>query len=85
MKEFKYVIKDELGIHARPAGLLVKCAQKFKSDITVSCGGKTADAKRLFNLMGLNVKKGDSVTVSVIGEDEESAKESVMKFFAENL
>ncbi len=85
MKEFEYVIKDELGIHARPAGLLVKCAQKFKSDITVSFGGKTADAKRLFNLMGLNVKKGDSVTVSVIGEDEDAAKESVMKFFGENL
>lgn len=85
MKEFEYVIKDELGIHARPAGLLVKCAQKCKSDIMISCGGKTADAKRLFNVMGLNVKKGDTVKVSVTGEDEESAKEAVMKFFNENL
>ena len=85
MKEFEYVIKDELGIHARPAGLLVKCAQKFKSDIAVFCGEKTADAKRLFNIMGLNVKQGDSVKVSVTGEDEDAATESVMKFFEEHL
>ena len=85
MKKFEYTIKDELGIHARPAGMLVKCAQKFKSDIMVSCGGKTADAKRLFNIMGLNVKQGDSVEVSVTGEDEETAKTAVAEFFGENL
>lgn len=85
MTEFEYTITDDLGIHARPAGMLVKCAQKFQSDITVSCGGKTADAKRLFNIMGLNVKKGDIVTVSITGTDENSAKDTVMNFFRENL
>lgn len=85
MTKFEYTIKDELGIHARPAGMLVKQAQKFKSDIMITCSGKTADAKRLFNVMGLNVKKGDTVMVELTGEDEESAKEQLMTFFGENL
>ena len=46
MKEFKYVITDELGIHARPAGLLVKEAKQFASTITLACGEKKAAAKK---------------------------------------
>lgn len=85
MKKFDHTIKDELGIHARPAGLLVKCAQRFKSDIMVSCNEKKADAKRLFSIMGLNIKQNDTITVSVTGEDEETAISELMKFFKENL
>ena len=40
MKEFKYVVQDELGLHARPAGLLVKEAAKYKSAITLDSGAK---------------------------------------------
>ena len=47
MKEFKYVVQDELGLHARPAGLLVKEAAKYKSAITLDSGAKKADAKRI--------------------------------------
>lgn len=34
MKQFQYTIKDELGVHARPAGLLVKLAKQYTSTIT---------------------------------------------------
>ena len=53
MKEFKYVITDPEGIHARPAGELVKAAKEFNSAITLTKDGKTGDCKRIFGIMGL--------------------------------
>lgn len=85
MKEFKYVVMDELGLHARPAGLLVKEAAKYKSAITVDSGVKKADAKRIMAIMAMGVKKGVEVTVTVDGEDEDVAFEAIQNFFKENL
>lgn len=85
MKEFKYRIKDELGIHARPAGLLVKLASQYKSVITVDSGTKKADAKKIMALMSTGVKNGTEVTCTVEGPDEEEAVEAVRKFFEGNL
>lgn len=85
MKTFKYVIKDELGIHARPAGLLVKLVGEFQSTVTVEKDGKKADAKRIMALMGLGAKKGTEVTVSVEGPDEADAAKAVENFFKDNL
>ncbi len=85
MKTFEHVVKDELGIHARPAGVLAKEAKNFKSTITIVKGEKKAEATRLMAVMSLGVKKDDLVTVNVEGEDEEAAFEAVKKFFEENL
>lgn len=85
MKSFTYTIKDEVGIHARPAGLLAKKAAAFKSDITIEINSKKADSKRLFALMGLNVKHGDTITVNISGEDEAEAESALRNFLAENL
>lgn len=85
MKEFEYVIKDELGIHARPAGMLVKEAAKFQSAIKIDKSGKNADAKRLFAIMSLAVKHGDTVKVSAEGTDEAAAADAMKAFFEANL
>lgn len=85
MKSFEYTITDEVGIHARPAGLLVKEAKKYDSVITVTKDGKSVEAKKLMALMGLGVKKGDTVTVSVEGQDEEAAASKMEEFFKNNL
>ena len=85
MKEFKYVVQDELGLHARPAGLLVKEAAKYKSAITLDSGAKKADAKRIMAVMSMGVKKGVEVTVTIEGEDEDTAFEAIQKFLQENL
>ena len=85
MKEFKYVITDEVGIHARPAGLLVKEAKNFTSTITVIKGDKSAKATALMKLMGMGVKKGDEVTVTVEGDDEEAAAAAIEAFFKANF
>ena len=85
MKEFTYKIKDELGIHARPAGLLVKAATGFLSDIKLLKDEKEADAKKIFAVMGMGVKKDDTVRVQVAGEDEEQAVATIEGFFKDNL
>jgi len=85
MQDFTYVITDEIGMHARPAGLLVKAAGKYTSAVTVATGNKTADAKRLFALMQLGIKHGDEVLVTVNGDDEEAACQDLELFFKENL
>ena len=85
MKTFTYTIKDDLGIHARPAGLLVKTAKNFNSEITIAKDGKSVNALKLMALMGLGVKCGDTITVTVSGEDEESAASAMEEFFKSNL
>lgn len=85
MTTFDFVVKDELGIHARPAGMLAKEAKKFQSIIKVKKGEKVVKAAQLLALMGLGVKKDDQVTVIVEGPDEELACADMQKFFEENL
>ncbi|MCI5727064.1 MAG: HPr family phosphocarrier protein [Clostridium sp.] len=85
MKSFKFTVKDPQGLHARPAGVLVKAAKEFNSKITVVKDEKEADAKRVLNLMALGIKCGTEITVNVEGEDEEKAAETLEKFFNENL
>ena len=85
MQKFSYVIKDEVGIHARPAGLLVKEAKKYGSTITIRKDTKSAAATKLMAVMGLGVKCGDTVDVEVEGADEETACAEIKAFFEANL
>lgn len=85
MKQFKYVIKDEVGIHARPAGTLVKEAKKYESKIVLLANGKTAEATKLIAVMALGVKQGQTVEVEIAGTDEDYAYESIKAFFENNL
>jgi phosphocarrier protein len=83
--EFSHTVLDELGLHARPAGMLSNTARGFSSKITVTKGGETVDAGRLFALMALQVKKGDVVTFAVEGDDEAEAVAALKEFCGQNL
>lgn len=85
MREFRYIIKDEQGIHARPAGLFVKEAATCESKITISKDGKEVDAKRILGVMGLGVKKDQEIVLKAEGSDEDQAIEKLSKFLQENL
>ena len=85
MKEFKYVVTDNEGIHARPAGELVKLVKGFESTVSIEKDGKKVDCRKLLALMGLGVKKDHEVTFTFEGADEEAAYEAVSKFMQENL
>ena len=86
MKEFTYTIKEPVGIHARPAGMLAKEAKTCQSTVTiVDKNGKSVDATRLMALMGMGVKQGETITVKVEGDDEEAAAAAIQKFLTENV
>lgn len=85
MKEFKHVIADPLGLHARPAGMLVKAAAAYKSAVTITAPSGKADAKRIMAVMRLAAKQGMELTVSCEGADEDAAAAGLQAFLAENL
>lgn len=85
MRSFTYTITDPVGIHARPAGLLVKQVKTYESAITIGKDGKEVNALKLMALMGLCVKKGDTVTVKVEGADEEKAAAELEAWMQANL
>ena len=85
MQRFEYTITDPEGIHARPAGLLVKQVKSYASTITIEKDGNQVNALRLMALMGLCVKKGDTIVVTVEGDDEEKASEELEAWMKEHL
>ena len=86
MKSFDYVITDPVGIHARPAGILVKEIKNYAgATVTVTKGDKTVNALKLMALMGMGIKQGDTVTVTVEGEGEEAVAAALEEFFKKSL
>jgi phosphocarrier protein len=85
MKEFTHVINDPLGLHARPAGMLVKACAGYASAVTITAPTGKADAKRLMAVMRLAAKQGMELTVSVDGADEEKAAAELQAFLQANL
>jgi phosphocarrier protein len=85
MIEIKYVLTDPLGLHGRPAGLLVKSAAKFKCDIKLGVPGKMVNAKRVIGVMALSIKHGQELVMTFNGEDEEESSVFCKTFLEENL
>lgn len=85
MRSFMYTIKVPVGLHARHAGLLVRQTSKYQSEITLSKGGRSVNAKGILALMGLGVKQGDLITVTVQGEDEDIAAVEIKNFLWTNF
>ena len=85
MESFEYTITDPVGIHARPAGVLVKEIKKYTSTVTVIKGEKSVNALKLMALMGMGIKQGDTVKVTIEGADEDAAAAAIEEFFKANL
>ena len=85
MKEFTYTVRDKVGIHARPAGMLVKLVKEYSSDVYIEKGDKRIKADRLIAVMNMGIKQGDTVTITIEGVDEEEAYKSLYSFFEKNL
>ena len=85
MIERRFIITDELGIHARPAGHLAKVASGFSCDIMFGTAEKMVNAKHIMGILGLAVKPGNEVIITFDGEDEDSAALHIMAFMRESL
>lgn len=67
------VLHNETGLHARPAGIFVARASKFKSQIQIRASGETVNAKSIMNILGLGLEKGSEFAIIADGEDAEQA------------
>ena len=87
MKQFQYTGTDPIGVHARPAGMLAKAAKALDSTVTITKadGSKSAVATRLMAVMGMGIKTGETVTVTIEGGNEEANAAAIEQFFKENL
>ena len=88
MKTTQIVVEDPVGLHARPAALFVKLANKFASDITIcnlSTSGKWANAKSILGLLACGVKQGDQIEIKADGPDEEIALKALVDLVNSNF
>lgn len=85
MKILTCQIKDPMGLHARPAGQLCKAAAAYTSAITIETPKGKADAKRIMAVMRLAAKQGDTITLTIEGDDEETAATALQGFLEEHL
>jgi len=77
MAEISFVIKNKVGLHARPASVFVREASKFKSAITVIYGDTQANAKSILNVLILGASQGAAISIRAEGEDAEAALQAL--------
>ena len=85
MRSFVYTVKDAHGLHARPAGMLVRFVQSLGDEVSIVKGEQRVGGTRLLALMGLGIRCGDTVTVEITGTNEEASERSLREFFEKNL
>lgn len=85
MRSFVYTVKDELGLHARPAGMLVRLVQTLGDRVRITKGDRSVEGTRLLALMGLGIRYRDTVTVEIEGASEETSETALREFFEKNL
>lgn len=84
-RSFEHMVKDPVGIHARPAGALAKVAQGFDAEITIRNGQNSASAKSVIELMTLDAAEGSKLEVTVTGKDADKATSALQQFMGKNL
>ena len=80
-----YLILAPDGIHARPATALLKLTRQFKSTVHLSKGQKTVRLNSMLNLLSLGAKFGETLTVTVEGDDEAELQKTISHFFNDLL
>jgi phosphotransferase system HPr (HPr) family protein len=85
MIELKLTVNNKLGLHARPATLLVQTAAKFLSDITVTKEDREVNAKSILAIMALGAMYGDDIILKIKGCDQEKASEELLELFSTNF
>lgn len=85
MTKQKIMVRNQSGLHLRPAGILCRTAMLYKSHITLICGDTTANAKSVLSVLGAGVKAGDEIEITCEGVDEQEALEAMVNLFESGL
>ncbi|SHK07057.1 HPr family phosphocarrier protein [Paramaledivibacter caminithermalis] len=85
MQKLTVVVNNKSGLHARPAGLFVRTANKFKASITVSKNGRSVNGKSIMGILGIAASKGDELEIIAEGHDEIEAINEIKVLFNSKL
>jgi len=85
MTKQKVIVKNESGLHLRPAGMLCRTAMLYKSQITLCHENATANAKSVLSILGAGIKTGDELEITCEGMDEQEAMEAMLNLFESGL
>ncbi|WP_163971543.1 phosphocarrier protein HPr [Oceanobacillus halotolerans] len=85
MKEQKFRITADTGVHARPATLLVNKAGQFESEVEIEFNGKSVNLKSIMGVMSLGIPKDAEITIKTDGGDEEEAMNGISEVIKEHL
>jgi phosphotransferase system HPr (HPr) family protein len=85
MKELTITVRNETGLHSRPADVFVRTAKLYQSDIEILKGEKKANAKAILKVILLNVCENDEITVRADGPDEDAALEDIRVLVESNF
>ncbi|WP_432404026.1 HPr family phosphocarrier protein [Wukongibacter sp. M2B1] len=80
MYKRKVIVKNQNGLHARPASQLVQTASKFKSDVNLQIGEKSVNAKSILAVLAGGIRFNSEIVISALGEDEIQAVDELVKF-----
>lgn len=85
MKEFKFTLENETGLHARPASELVKKSQKYDSEIKILKDGDLYNAKSMMSILSMGASKGTALSFQIEGNDEKEALEEIKEIIDNNF
>ncbi len=85
MKNQKIIVKNQSGLHLRPAGIVCRTAMLYKSHISLNFGNTSANAKSVLSVLGAGVKTGDEIEIICEGADEQEALEAMVNLFESGL
>lgn len=77
------VVKNKLGLHARPAALFVQIAKKYDSEISIKKGNQLVNGKSIMGIMMLAASRGSKIYIIASGEDAQQAVEELEKIVSQ--
>ncbi|MDD5673788.1 MAG: HPr family phosphocarrier protein [Chitinivibrionales bacterium] len=85
MKNQEVIVRNRLGIHARPAAMIVQCASRFNSEIWLEKDGMKANAKSIMSVMMLAAAADTTLCIMAAGKDEETALAAIVDLFSKKF
>jgi len=85
MRKEVVILKNETGLHARPASELAKIAAKYQCAVNLYIGDKKINAKSILNIMAAGIKGNTEIEIECDGVDEDVAVEEIVKAFNSNF
>lgn len=84
MRTLEHIVQDEYGLHARPASQMAEICKAGKSSVSLRCGDRQADFKRLFTILGAGVQRSETIVLRIEGPDEDEVYAALEAYMKEN-